>query len=614
MSEVQSKVQNYQQGYYCYSDWLITGVLAFVLFLLLFAELLSPGVTWDEAFVNFDIAKRQAEWFSQLGELEAPFSNETITEYWKTSSDHPSLPRSIAAFFYLLFTPPLDEIVSLRMFSALLFSFLMASVFLFLRLWLPRAPALAGALSLALMPRVFGHAHFFSLDVPILCMWFWAALAAWFALYGNWPAWIFGLVYAFTFTTKLHAAFLPFPLLAWAAYVIFVEQQSGWKHYLKRALWMAGWAVLLTPILYVGLQPWLWHDTWARLVERFFGYATKTPIHIYYLGERYSDNTPWHYPLVMVGFTVPLTLLFFSLVGLFSPILFKLKWFQSKLFPLNQEGEVENAPRRAPAEPLAYPTREGEAPAEPLVHSTKEGEAPAEPLIKEQGKPTSLPQVGGDLERGERSNVNFLSRFLFLLLLFLTPLAIILLPLAQGYDGCRLFLPAFPFLACFVGWGFFITHRILSQWLRAPLSMALLFVALCLPTLLSYTKVRPFYLAYYNELAGGVHGANELGMETTYWCDALTRDFLEIINKETPQNGSLKTYALPYELIEYYKQREWLRPDIGYPRARDEDYHLIQFRQGFFVREEWGLVLSRDPIATVEIDGVPLIALYAPFR
>ena len=376
---------------------------------------------------------------------------------------------------------------ALRVPSALKFSLLLVSIFLFLRLFLPKTAALAGALSLALMPRVFGHAHLFSLDIPIMVWWFWTAGAAFLVMHGRLrPIW-FGVVYALTFTTKLHSVFLPFPLLAWAAVLIFLKSDS--RHVLiHRLCWAVGWAALLTPVIYIGLQPWLWHDTWTRIYERFLDYADKAsdrPIPLYYFGNQYGKNTPWHYPLVMFAFTVPLSILFFFLWGFISPLcsMLRCKMEQNRV------------------------------------------------IILENG--------------GVR---------LLLSLLFLTPLAIVLLPLAQAYDGCRLFLPCFPFAACLAGFGYHAVWTILKRSLRDVPSHSILLFILILPSSVFYVQHHPFYLSYYNQLAGGIRGSKELGMETTYWCDALTKDFLTVINETIPEGNTLQPLSMPVEPIQYYQK------------------------------------------------------------
>ncbi len=512
----------------------IAAILFFAIFAILCSELGAPGVTWDEAYPNFPCAKNQAYWFSHLFTLEAPFAKETIDQYWQTTSDHPSLPRTIAGFSYLLFSPWMDEIIALRLPSAFYFSLLVASIYLFLRLFLDRAASLAGALSLLFMPRVFGHAHIFSLDVPIMCWWFWAAASGYLVMRGTFPPWVFGLAYAIAFTTKLHSVFLPFPLLTWVII-------HGWwlhrrdKDYWLRLLWGILWAAMLTPILYIGLQPWLWHDTIPRILERFFELAKKStvnPIGLFYFKERYLNNTPWHYPLVMLFFTLPSFIFLLTLLGFLAP------W-------------------------------------------------------------SHTPEAKSDKEVGYTT-------FLFLLFHFLTPITIILLPLAQGYDGCRLFLPAFPFIACLAGWG----YRLLADYAQKkfPLQIVhiLLFAFLILPPVYTYYSIHPFYLAYYNPIAGGVSGAKKLGMETTYWCDALTLEFVKQVDEIIPEEKTLKPASMSFSVIEYYRERGLLHADIADPG----DYYLVQFRQGMFSRMEWYLTRYKKPLASVRVDGVPLFALY----
>ena len=521
------------------SDYLVAAAIAFLLFLLLFLQLEGPGVTWDEAAPNFPAAKSQAAWLRGLFTLDRPFSRETIDEYWYTHSDHPSPPRTLAALFFLLFTPPLDEIRSLRLPSALEFSLLAGSMYLFLRLRLPAASSLAAALALVAMPRVFGHAHLFSLDLPMICAWFWTAAVGFMVFHGRCrPVW-FGLAYACAFSTKLHAAFLPLPLLVWAAWQL--ASETNYRHErLQRVLRAALWAALLSPIIYIALQPWLWHDTWHRIADRFFHYAEKAaarPIPLYYLGVRYFNNTPWHYPLVMFLVTIPLPVLVLVGLGIGDGI-----WLKKKK-------------RSAPQEDL----------------------------------------------------------YLFLLLHLAVPLLLVLLPMAQAYDGCRLFLPCFPFAAAMAGLGFHRLESALSVRVKWKFTGAALCLLLALAPLVTYLRIHPFYLEYFNGLVGGIRGAHRLGFETTYWCDALTRDFLKILDQTVPAGKSLKPLSMSYDVFEYYQSRGWLNPGIRHVGDPPWDFHLLQCRQGMFTQQpEWYLYVRQKPLAVVEVDGVPLFELYGP--
>lgn len=533
-------------------SWRIDGLMALGLVLLSFVLIAigigTPGVTWDEAHPNIPAAQSQAEWLRGLFSIDAPFSQETIDAYWFTTSDHPSLPRTLAALSQLLFTHALgwlDELAALRLSSVVQFSLLTGLLFVFLRAYLSRLGALAGALSLLLMPRVFGHAHLFSLDVPIMVWWFTAAVAGHAVLRGWIAPIFFGLAYAIAFTTKLHAVFLPFPLLAWALLFVWQENENR-ADLLRRLAWAVGWAAVLTPIIYIGLQPWLWHDTVARIIERFFEYAEKSearPIPLYYLGTQFRGDTPWHYPLVMLGLTLPTGILAFWLAGLSSPA-----W----------------GPRMGPTSNLHLNT-------------------------------AGLP-------------------YLFLLLHMSVPLILVLLPLAQAYDGCRLFLPCFPFVAGLAGFGFEAASCALRRWAKPILVLPALLLIVILPSAISLPRLHPHYLAYYNQLAGGVNGARQLGMETTYWCDSLTRSFLAEINATVPPGSSLRPLSMPIEVMAYYQERGWLRNDIDLFAEPPYDFHLLQSRQGMFTQVEWTLYLRRLPLAQASIEQVPLVALYGPLN
>lgn len=515
-------------------DGLIAAGLGLLVFLCLACELTAPGVTWDEGLVQFPVARNQAFWIRNLFSLQAPFSQKTIDQYWYTKSDHPSPPRTAAALSYLLLNGWVDEIAAFRLPSAIVFSTLVGSIYLFLRLFLPKAASLAGASSLALMPCVFGHAHIFSLDLPIMAWWFWAAAAGFLVFHGKIrPVW-FGLCFATAFSVKLHAVFLPVPLLIWIGCMLWFLH--GWERsYWMRSLWASLWAILFTPIFYIGSQPWLWHETIQRIISRFFHYIAKTPIPVYYLGAIYGERNPWHYPFVMALYTIPAVILLFVVLGLLSP----LEW--------------------------------------------KRNSADA------QSKAWFLGPMGV---------------ILFLVLLFLAPMGIV--QFSKAYDGCRLILPCFPFAACLAGFGYHLAWTTLKKRIPTQIAHALLLAFLFVPSLYAYAKIRPFYLSYYNELAGGVSGAWKKGMETAFWCDALTRDFMESINRIVPEGKTVKPASMSFEVYEYYRNRGWLKPPIADPA----DYYLLQSRQGMWRREEMYLFFREKPLAAVEVDGVQLFGLY----
>ncbi len=83
------------------------------------------------------------------------------------------------------------------------------------------------------------------------------------------------------------------------------------------------------------------------------------------------------------------------------------------------------------------------------------------------------------------------------------------------YDGERLFLVVFPLFAMLVGRGFG------SLWTRAGRTGRLALVALMVGQGFGVVMIHPFGLSYYNLLVGGLPGAERLGLELTYWGDAV---------------------------------------------------------------------------------------------
>jgi len=547
--------------------------LAVGVFLILFATLDDPGVTWDEAYPNFDAAKRQAEWFRLLFKGEDAFSRETIDQYWFTTSDHPSFPRTCAAFSQLIFGGILDEITAYRLPSAVLFSILIGTVFFWCRRHIGPGAAWVSALCLAMMPRVFGDAHLFSLDAHIMCWWIWVLFTAAAAVEGRCSVWIAGLVYAVAFATKLHAVFLPPVLILWLG-LICVKNENRW-FFVRRGLMLAGAAAVLTPLVYLGTQPWLWHDTAIRIYERFFDYAQKTTVHpigLWYFGQRYLNDTPWHYPCVMTLFTVPTGILILIGLGMGTG------WRRESAGPINPTLTLPNLGEGSPSRVSA--------------------------------------RIGGDAEGGEVTPPTgpMLPRRPLILLGALFPLVVVMLPMAQGYDGVRLFLPAFPCFAVLAGYGYqFILNRV--NRLKAPRNQKMLLCVLIAtgalaPAFLDIIRIHPCQLSYFNFLCGGLPGAQRLGMESTYWCDALTRPFVEEINRIVPPGAKMRPLSMNYAVIGYWQERGVLSPDIVYDCDPPYDFHLLQCRQGMFVGVEWYLYRNAKPLLVQVRDGVPLFMLF----
>ncbi len=129
--------------------------------------------------------------------------------------------------------------------------------------------------------------------------------------------------------------------------------------------------------------------------------------------------------------------------------------------------------------------------------------------------------VGWQQRRGDRLPGLLTATILVFLVLFSTRIPI--------YDGERLFLHVFPAWAMLIGLGF---GRVWEQYgkRRAGRSLlGLLLISQCYGVLV----LHPFGLSYYNVLVGGLSGAQRLGLELTYWSDAVDHVLLDRLAAET---------------------------------------------------------------------------------
>lgn len=122
----------------------------------------------------------------------------------------------------------------------------------------------------------------------------------------------------------------------------------------------------------------------------------------------------------------------------------------------------------------------------------------------------------------ERKNDPFLlscgGTIVFWLLVFST--------IAPVYDGERLFLTVFPFWAILAGAGFGAIWEKSERSRRRSIGRGVLILFFMVQAF-STLRMHPFGLSYYNILVGGLSGAERLGLEPTYWGDAVDRRLLE---------------------------------------------------------------------------------------
>lgn len=513
----QSIIRNPNPKTYRHREFLVCFIIVITSFTFLVKTLDEPGLTWDEAnFIPSSIS--YLNWFQILGDdIPNAFSKETITSCWYPTSEHPPFAKLLSALTISLFHKYTDVVFAARISTALIFSLLVLLVYKFTGAVYGRHAGYFAALSLFIMPRVFGHAHFASLDICMSFTWFFTVFSFTKGLKNIKWSIITGIVYGLALATKLNALFLPIPILIWA-------HTYHRKKYFPNVIAM----LLISPLVFISIWPWLWPEPFTRIAHYITSKFDRISIPVYYLRTVYKDITaPWHYPIVMTLVTLP-----------------------------------------------------------PLV------------LILAVSETVKIVKA-----RFRKNPAGIL-----ILLNIVTCIGVMILPRAQKYDGVRLFLPAFPFIACLAGAALYRSLQNVKG-KPSPVLGIILLMAGAIPLF----NIHPYYLSYYNILTGGVKGANKLGFETTYWGDTCTNDILNYLNENAPPDAKIAIYPSGCNVTALYQFTGKLRKDIKSVPLEEWDtldYLVLNCRQGFFDERLWEIYGKGNYECAAIFRDVPLTAVY----
>lgn len=297
----------------------------------------GPGITIDESFnVQMGVYLVESLKGYGLGILH-PQSVEEVFGNQAYNPDHPPLGRLWLGVFHEISrtVAPVESgdnpfiTIHARAGSAVAFAL---TVFLIGVFATHRWGALSGttaAISLAVMPRLFGHAHLASLETFMGLVWTTAILGTihiWNRRVssdlsdasdsdvevamkpeppGDKASFLVGFLIGLALLTKMQAILLP-PLIAvWALW--------HWRLLAMRPLLVSG---VSTALVFVIGWPWLWLDLPGHLAE-YFGRATgRVSLNVWYLGRVFKDvEVPWHYPWIMTLVTIPVGILLLAVVG-----------------------------------------------------------------------------------------------------------------------------------------------------------------------------------------------------------------------------------------------------------------------------------------------------------
>jgi 4-amino-4-deoxy-L-arabinose transferase-like glycosyltransferase len=162
------------------------------------------------------------------------------------------------------------------------------------------------------------------------------------------------------------------------------------------------------------------------------------------------------------------------------------------------------------------------------------------------------------------------------------------LPHTPGHDGVRLFLPAFGVLTLLGGLG---ARSVLDRWGRWG---KVAIVTALLEGTVSILAMMPVPLSYFSPIVGGLPGASALGIEPTYYWDALSPEARKWLTERTEPGRTILFATNPHSWL-YLRQigalPERLVPiDRGLPK-----WYVLQNRPGAFSAVDRSLAAEGRP-------------------
>jgi 4-amino-4-deoxy-L-arabinose transferase-like glycosyltransferase len=280
--------------------------------ILLVAGLLTIGrigITWDEPNY-FTSSYSYLSWFGHVA-VEPSDWWLSIDHYWEQSHEAPPFFKLWAGLFAgaaaLVFGTENLALLgdAYRMGSYVLFLLSTYAAFRFVRGEFGLVAGWGAALSMPLVPVLFGFARLGQLDGAVASMYLLAALALYRMLERDggrrtvWAGFLLGLAFA----TKLNV----FPLVPAALLWVAVYRRGAF------ARLFASFGV--ASITFFAMWPWLWRDPLGRAWEYLTWTAgLQNERFAYYLGQWWA-GAPFHYPLMMLVALVPLAVAVAGTIG-----------------------------------------------------------------------------------------------------------------------------------------------------------------------------------------------------------------------------------------------------------------------------------------------------------
>jgi hypothetical protein len=309
------------------NDAALAGALGVGYVALLLRTSGTVGYARDEGFYSYAAAAVE-RWFELFGTAGAdPFGQPAIDAHFGPVHEHPGLMKTLFAISRHFLHQELgffaDPGTALRFPGMLMAGVAVAVLYLWARQAAGRTAGVAAALSFALMPHVFFHAHLACLDLGAAAMWLTTSYLYYRAYEERRLGLVVaaGVVYGLFLDTKHNAWLLPFALVAHLAFVRFVEWRRGTERagpFVPNALISV---LVLGPPVFLAVWPWMWFSTGERLVEWVRFHLGHDYYNMAFLGHTYwKPPMPRLYAWLMTLGTVPFVTLVLFGIGLLDSV------------------------------------------------------------------------------------------------------------------------------------------------------------------------------------------------------------------------------------------------------------------------------------------------------
>jgi len=510
----------------------------------------SYGLGYDEP-VYMSRAQDARMWLALLVRVPGEALDEAaILKYWHARDQQPGFVKLLGAVTVGPASAALPVLGALRAGTVVLVAGLAASLYLFVASVWGRLEALVSVGALLTMPRVFAHSHLLAMDAPVMAAsfitlhllfltardrsWRWAGLA--------------GVMWGIALGCKVNAFFVPVIALPW---LLLCARDA-----LVPAL-VCG--ATLGPLTFFATWPWLWHETWPRLLAYLQFHARHWQIEVTYFGRKYAP-APWHYPVVMSVLTMPPATLAAALAG------------AGRMIGQRRECAGLSGWRERWQDPAWRRRAAGALVAWGLGVNYLFASLPSTP--KYTGCRLFLPVFP-------------------------------LIAIAAGVG---------------IGWAARATAAWAAA--RHPqeadrnrrLAMALVLLAALTGPLRAVAGFHPHELSYYNLLIGGLAGAERAGMEVTYWGETYL-DAALWLNQHAPREAAVWIEPPGCEsMMAMYRNLGILRSDIrttaGPQALPGSDFAVFQNKVTEFSADAQRMLAERRPLAVIPLEGVPLVYIF----